>query len=92
MWENHDGVSFTNAIHSAYNEEVHWRRNIFEVHSGRVGKSLVSELARLYQAFAEGSMLEGITLKAPMTVPAILLQNLINTPKQRIIRFAWSDV
>ena len=74
MWGNCDGVSFTNAIHSAYKEVVHWRRNIFKVPSGRVSKSFVSELARLFQAFAEGSMLEGIALKAAMTMPAVLFQ------------------
>ena len=49
MWGNLDGISFTNAIHNAHKEVVHWRRNIFKVPSGRVGKSFVSELAHLCQ-------------------------------------------
>ena len=74
MWGNMDGETFTNAICSAYTEIAHWRRNIFKVPSGRAGKAFVSELARLFRDFAEETMLEGIALKAAMTMPALLLQ------------------
>ncbi len=40
------------------------------VPSGRVGKSFVSELARIFRTYADETMLEGITLKAAMTMPA----------------------
>ena len=74
MWGNIDGETFTNAICSAYTEIAHWRRNIFKVPSGRAGKAFVSELARLFRDYAEETMLEGIALKAAMTMPALLLQ------------------
>lgn len=31
MWGTVGGTSFTNAINSAYNEAVHWRRNLFQI-------------------------------------------------------------
>ena len=42
---------FIQSVRVAYSECVHWRRNIFSVPSGRVGKAVVSELARLVQPF-----------------------------------------
>ena len=38
--------------------------NLFKVPLGNVGKSLVAELSRLYNAFASGSALESIALMA----------------------------
>ena len=34
---------------------VHWKRNIFRVPQGNIGKQFVDELARLYAAFVDGS-------------------------------------
>ncbi len=48
--------------------------NYFEVPYGNVGKSFVSELARLFKAFAIGSALESIALKAATVMPILLLQ------------------
>ena len=42
---------------------------------GRVGKLFVSEMARLYLAFASSSGLESIALKAACLMPGLLLQN-----------------
>ena len=72
MWGNVDEEAFTIATNNAYGEVVHWRRNVFKVPSVRIGKSFVSELARLFRAYAEGSMVEGIALKAAMTMPVLL--------------------
>ena len=69
-----DGASYRNAINDAYSEVVHWRRNVFKVRSGRVGKLFVRELARLFLAYAEGTTLESISLTAAMTMPSLLLQ------------------
>ena len=41
---------------------------------GRVGRELVCELSKLYQAFASGSALESIALKAATVLPILLLQ------------------
>ena len=53
---------------------MHWRRNLFKVPSGKAGKAFVRELTRLFQAYADGSSLESVALKAAMVMPALLLQ------------------
>ena len=53
-----------NTIDDAYGEVVHWRPNLFKVPFGACGKQVVAELARLFNAFAWGSDLEAIALKA----------------------------
>ena len=73
-WGQLDGQDFTQAISAAYVEVVHWRRNQFLVPSGKVGRDFVTELARLFQSYAEGSALESVALKAAMVMPHLLLQ------------------
>ena len=45
---NLDGESFCHAVESAYAEVVHWRRNLFAVPLGAVGKQFVDELSRFF--------------------------------------------
>ena len=69
-----DGATVCDLISRAYIETKSWRRNIFLVTSCHAGKAFVSELARLFNAVASGSALEGIALKAALTAPSLLLQ------------------
>jgi hypothetical protein len=62
------------AINEAYEEIVCWKRNIFLLPSGKVGKAFIKELARLYQAYADESPLECIALKACPVMQSVLLQ------------------
>ena len=73
-WGDKDGKTFAQSINLCYKETVHWRRNLFKVPTGKSGKALVRELARMFQAYADGSALEGIVLQAAMVMPALLLQ------------------
>ena len=73
-WADLDGSEVVEIINEAYTEIVHWRRNVFAVPSGEAGKKFVTELARLFQAFADRSALEQIAIKAAMIMPALLLQ------------------
>ena len=82
-WSSIDGPTFVKSITSAYNEVVHWRRNIFNVPSGKAGKSFVRELVRLFKAYNEGSTLESIALTAAMTMPSLLLQKLHRASKAK---------
>ena len=41
---------------------------------GSVGKSFVAELARLYDAFASGSALESVALRAAIVLPILVLK------------------
>ena len=38
---NRDGPTFTGLIDKAYDEAVHWRKNIFTLPSGNAGKSFI---------------------------------------------------
>ena len=72
-WDDCDGPSALQAIDSAYAEVVHWRCNTFMVPSGKAGKDYVREQARLLTAYADGTALEQIALKAAMLMPKLLL-------------------
>ena len=77
-----------------YSEVVHWTPNYFKVPYGNVGKSFVSELARLYKSFATGSAMESIALKAATVLPILLLQKPSNNPKAKVLSAcleSWLD-
>ena len=73
-WGTIDGISFSNAINSAYYKVIHWKHNLFSIPWGRAGTSFISELASLFRAHGEKSSLESVSLHAAMVMPALLLQ------------------
>ena len=73
-WGGLSGEEFTIVIDEAYAEVVHWKPNLFKVPSGARGKQFVAELTRFFNAFALESDMEGIALKAAMTLPSLMLQ------------------
>ena len=73
-WGDLDGEAFVRTIDSSYDVIVHWRRNLFKVPSGKAGKAFIRELTRLFRAYADGSALENVAMKAAMVMPALLLQ------------------
>lgn len=73
-WGEYDSTVFTTTLNIAYAEAVHWKMNLFKVPYGKAGKAFVSELARLFKAFATSSALESIALKAATLAPILLLQ------------------
>ena len=73
-WGRYDGATFCEIVNAAYDEAVHWRRNIFKIPSGKCGKDFTRELARLYASYGQASSLESIALKAAMVMPLLLLQ------------------
>lgn len=74
MWGEVVSSSFCKSLKQVYEEVVHWRKNCFNVPLGKAGKSFVSELARLYDAFASGSALESVALMATTVLPILVLQ------------------
>ena len=70
-WGALSSETFTHSLNATYAEVVHWKKNVFKVPHGNAGKSFVSELASLFQAFAICSALESIALKV---MPILLLQ------------------
>lgn len=82
-WGEYDSEHFSDSLNAAYAEVVHWKINYFKVPYGKAGKSFVSELARLFRAFATGSALESIALKAATLLPILLLQKPTRKSKAR---------
>ena len=80
-WGDYDSISITRSIEVAYSEVVHWRKNTFQVPLGNAGKGFVSELSRLYLAYADGSALEAIALKACTVLSILLLQKPFKSSK-----------
>ena len=73
-WGDYDSDTTISCITSAYTEVMHWKKRLFPVSWGNVGSSFISELARLYRAYAERFALECITQKAVAILPSLLLQ------------------
>ena len=73
-WGSFDGDEFHTIVSRAYNEVIHWRRNVFQIPTGSTGKAFVSEVARLFQAYADNSSLESIAMKAVTVLQVLLLQ------------------
>jgi hypothetical protein len=82
-WGSCEGHVFCEKINLAFEEVIHWRRNLFQVPSGSIGKAFVSELARLFQAYADSSTLECIAMKATTVLPILLLQKPSRTSKSK---------
>ena len=73
-WGDLDGSSLEQTINAAYEVVVHWRQNTFLVPYGKGGCQFVRELARLYRAYADATVLESVALKACAILPHLLLQ------------------
>ena len=73
MWQDVSEEEFVTAIDDE--QIVHWRSNLFKLPSGACGKCFITELTRLFAAFATESTLEDFAIKVAMTMPALLLQN-----------------
>ena len=54
---------FSQDIRAAYDEVLHWYKNIFPVPWDNTGKRFVNELSRLFKVFAEATALEEIALE-----------------------------
>ena len=74
QWGSVDGMAFCEMIDEVYNDIIHWKRNIFLLPSGATGKSFIEEITRLLMAFADGSAIECIALKAFFVMQILLLQ------------------
>ena len=74
MWGLVTAPSFSASLSEAFDEVVHWKGNLFTVPHGSKGDQFVTELARLYRAYAEASALEAVALKATTVMTVLLLQ------------------
>ena len=60
-------------LNAIYDEVVQWKSNLFKVPYGKTGKCFVSEIPRLYKAFATSLVMESIIIKAATVLPILLL-------------------
>lgn len=74
QWGDVDATTLIERIDNAYQQIVHWKPNLFKIPSGNSGSLFVSTLTSLISAYADGTALECIALKAAMSMPALLLQ------------------
>ena len=70
-------------MENAYAEVVHWQNNSFKVRFGKAGKGFVEGMSRLIRAYAEGSVLEAIALKACNVMSIVLLQKHFHRSKPK---------
>ena len=47
QWRSKDGKAFCDMIDEAYNDIIHWKRNIFLLPSGARRKALIHEITRI---------------------------------------------
>ena len=73
LWGNCGSDQFIRELDDCYCEVVHWKPNHLKLLSGKAGKSVVAELARLYSAYVSSSALESEALKATVLLPHLLL-------------------
>ena len=73
-WGETEAESIVRTINRAYEEIVGWKRNLFRVPSGAIGKSFVCEFTSLFVSYNEAAGMEQIVLRAAMVMPALLLQ------------------
>ena len=71
-------------INDAFNEVVHWRHKVL---SDKQSTAFVTELGRLYQAYADGSTLECIALKVTTMFQC---KNHMQKVNQKSIQIAWN--
>ena len=91
QWGEYDGPSLGHVIESAYTEAVHWQRNIFMIPSGKAGKDYVKEQARLFSAYADGTPLEQVALKATRLCHCCCSRSHTPHPRPRSMSAAWRD-
>ena len=73
-WGSCDGESVESNICQVYEEIVFWKKNLFMLPTGSIGKRYVREISRLMNAWQEDSPLKNIAFKAIHIMPNMLLQ------------------
>ena len=80
---NINGERFVELVNQAYEEEVFWRKNIFNLPSGKAGKESINLLTEWLKKFNCNSDSQGIALKFSMVLPILLLQKPFSSSKAR---------
>ena len=82
-WNTVPGSVYQKDLEEAYEQIVHWRKNVFMVPTGASGKKFINEITRLFDQWTNDTPLKGIALKAIHVMPALLLQKPSRKSKAR---------
>jgi len=82
-WGNLTYEELHSNINKIYEEIVHFRKNTFNIPSGKAGKSFIFELTFWLKQFNSNSALNSIALKAFMILPSLILQKPSATSKSK---------
>ena len=75
IWGTHSENDLRQIISAAYEEVVHWRKNLFLVPTGASGKKFVRETAKFIDYFnCSSESFSDISMKILMIMPSLLLQ------------------
>ena len=83
IWGEVDGATFDSKLAPVYDVVIHWKPNLFIPPHGTIGNRFVHELAKLFQAFADGSPLGSIAMKAATVQQQLLLQKPSRSSKSK---------
>ena len=73
-WGKLSGTYLVDTVYSSYQSVIKWKRNIFQVPSGKAGKAFIEELSKTIKLFTSSSNLEEVALTMTMIMPPLLLQ------------------
>ena len=74
VWGMLKGNEISEAVNSAYLEVIRWRRNIFNLPTGKAGEEFIDELTKLYVHFNNGDAFESVALTMASIIFHLLLQ------------------
>ena len=83
VWGMYECSALVHQVDTAFDEAVHWKRNILKVPQGNAGKLFAQEVSRLFSAFATASTMEALALKAATLLPLLVLQKPHRASKTR---------
>ena len=83
IWGDLKGKDLANSVTAAYLEVVRWRRNLFNLPTGKAGENFIDEVAKLYRHFNDGTAFESIALTLSAIIFPLLLQKPAPTSKTR---------
>ena len=78
-----DGLTFAGLITNIYEDTLKWRKNLFQVPSGKCGKDFIKLLIEWFDNFVVGNTFQGLSLKVIMIIPNLLLQKPSATSKSK---------
>ena len=78
-----EGTDLVEIVSEIYNDMVRWKKNLFQLPSGKAGKELIKLLTTWLRNYNEETTYQSIALKVVMILPNLLLQKPSATSKSK---------